>query len=366
MNSEAFKVMCSEGSISTTVIKGKAVDIEIKGKPAILVTTATANPKAEILNRFNLISLDETEEQTKRIMEKQGKRSEKGYSEEYDTIITESLSFLKRVNIKIPFGSKLSHFFPANILRMRRDFERFLNLIKSSVALHQKQRKQDEEGYYIAEKEDYELARNLIITIQTNSMIGLPHRLKKAYDCCNNLSTKKGLFIDNIEGFTAKEIHANFPFVSERMWRDYLDNLCEFKLLSAKLGEREGIKQKVTIYSSQSLIKINLPLFSDIFPDIQNISKVSIVSKVSKVTKVSKVKEKDITMETIETNEDGNTISKKNNELDKQLLKLKKTSFGVCGYCGEKQDLQYKDGEGHHLCQKCANDIRQQDKEGLL
>ena len=74
LNSDAMKLLCSDGSHITITEKGEARDIEIKGKPVIFSTTATTTPSIEILNRFSIVHLDESEDQTKRIMEKYNPR----------------------------------------------------------------------------------------------------------------------------------------------------------------------------------------------------------------------------------------------------------------------------------------------------
>ena len=42
LNSDVFKVMCSSGSSATIVVKQRAIDLEITGKPVMITTTASA------------------------------------------------------------------------------------------------------------------------------------------------------------------------------------------------------------------------------------------------------------------------------------------------------------------------------------
>lgn len=110
LNSNVFKVMISEGSIATIVgrKKGKGYelpatfDIEIIGKPIVFITTASGTPVEEIKNRFIMFSLDESEEQTKKIMEMQTKWAIEGKFETYNQEIRDSLGHLKRVNVILP------------------------------------------------------------------------------------------------------------------------------------------------------------------------------------------------------------------------------------------------------------------------
>ena len=254
LNAEAFKVMCSEGSISTVVKDQRAIDIIIKGKPIIIVTTATANPKAEILNRFISITLDETKKQTIDIMEKQAKEAEEGKTEQYNLEFLDCLKQLKRVNVKIPYASKIYRCFAANNIVMRRYFKTALDLIRCSAALHQCQRKQDKDGFIIAESRDYELMRYVMSKIQLQKP-QLTHRLQKAYD---TLATYCGTEFK----LTAKELYQKNPFCSERMWYNYLQKLCEIGIVKFELEERATSNKPVACYYPILLDASELPEFN--------------------------------------------------------------------------------------------------------
>jgi hypothetical protein len=279
LNSETFKVMCSEGSTATVVIKQRAIDIEIKGKPVIWVTTASSSPKAEILNRFSLAGLNETIEQTEKITYRQAVEAEKGKKQKYDPQLLGALTQLKRVKVRIPYAKQVWAYLKQksqntfSYLRLRRDFPRFLMLIKASAALHQYQRKIDDEGHILANWQDYKYAAIAISCLRAHTFLSLTHRIKKAYECCKQLKT-----------FTAKEIYSKFPFVNQSMWYNNLNKLCERNLLTITLESEEGVKQKVTTYHVVDEVQLfELP------PKIENIVKVKIDRKVKKVKKVKKV-----------------------------------------------------------------------------
>ncbi|MFH2101476.1 MAG: hypothetical protein ABII71_05320, partial [Candidatus Micrarchaeota archaeon] len=67
LNSDVFKVMCSSGSYATVLIKQKPIDIQIQGKPVIIVTAARAIPDKEVVRRFSLVNCDESTNQTREI-----------------------------------------------------------------------------------------------------------------------------------------------------------------------------------------------------------------------------------------------------------------------------------------------------------
>lgn len=297
LDAPTFKVMCSEGSVATIVRNQKAVDLYINGKPSMLVTTASTNPKSEILNRFQIVSLDESAKQTKAITLRQAKISETGVIEKYDPSIIKALGRLERKKVKIPYGTRIHYFLDQNYnfesLRLRRDFDRLISLIKCSAVLYQFQRESDENGRVIANEQDYSIARECINYIQTQTFKGLTHRLRKAFDCCKKLGE-----------FTAREIYSKFPFVNQKMWYIYLNDLLKRGMLRTELRKVEDVKQKVNFFMINEEQSFKLPEF-DKLPI--NITNDTIVTKETKVTKVTKDKG---TIVTNVTNVSHNQVSK--------------------------------------------------------
>jgi len=272
INSDVFKVMCSEGSKATVVIKQRAYDIEIKGKPAMLLTTANAFPTLEILNRFNLITLNETESQTQAVKERQAQYASI-WDGEKEHPTRDIFKLLQRVRVTISFASKLPKYFP-NEVRARRDFPRFLDLIKASASLHQMQRKTNEKGVVIAEAQDYEIAREAMEYISTGVPLGLNRRQAMAWETCKNLYDTKLLDVaDKSEkekedigmiGFTAREAWIENPMVSEESWKKMLDAIARRGLLTLHLSEPEGKGRPSILYSTNTNCEVSLPKFEDI------------------------------------------------------------------------------------------------------
>lgn len=259
LDSPTFKIMCSEGSIATIVRNQKAVDLFVSGKPCMLLTTARTNPTMELLNRFSITQLDESSKQTHDITYNQALELK---NEKYDGNIVSSLKKLKREDVSVPFGIYMQKFITKNYtwndVRMRRDFSRLRDLIKCSAVLHQHQRKR-KGNKIIASEQDYEIAREVISYIQTTTLKGLTHKLKKIYGFCIKEET-----------FTAKDIHSKHPIVSQKMWYLYLDQLCERGLLTTELKDSitimsdgsERIGKKVTHFKVPETTSFKLPSYS--------------------------------------------------------------------------------------------------------
>lgn len=171
LNSEVFKVMCSSGSQATIVVRQRAIDIDIQGKPVVITTTATSIPSPELTRRFEMVNLDESIDQTREIMKRHAMYAVKGISPEYDQEIIKALSYLKRVKVKIPYANKLTNLFPATNIMMRTKFPRFLDLVRASTAFHQYQRAIDNEGFLLADKQDYKIATDVMKKLISNKYL---------------------------------------------------------------------------------------------------------------------------------------------------------------------------------------------------
>lgn len=281
LDAPTFKVMCSEGSTATIVIKQRAVDIEIQGKPVMLVTTARTNPNSEILNRFQIISLDESKEQTRAIVFRQAQQKN---GIKYDEKIVNALRGLKRKNVFIPFAERIADFLDENYnfesLRLRRDFSRLLDLIKCSAVLHQYQRREIDSETIEANEQDYQIAREVINYIQTATFKGLTHKLKKAYDFCKELGE-----------FTAKEIWIKHPIGNQKTWYNWLEELAERNMIQLEIRNLEGEKKdgskyvvKTTYYIAVQGTTFELPHFETL---PQKITKVTIGTNDTNDTKVT-------------------------------------------------------------------------------
>ena len=243
LNSEALKVMCSEGSNITIMEKvmGKytAVDVEIDGKPIIITTTATAIPNEEIMNRFIILRMDEGDEQTKRINNFQTGIAESGMNPSYSEEKIKAIANLKPYKVKIPFVSKINNIFPHNKLRMRRLYTTFLDMIKAVCVFHQDEREKDLDNNLIAELKDYEIAKDCFRNLCLN-MVDVPLDERKE-------SIIKILRDANCE-LSASEIQPLVrPHISLPMIRPHLESLMNLHLIEEFIVD-VPLRQPITKY----------------------------------------------------------------------------------------------------------------------
>jgi hypothetical protein len=264
INSPTFKVMASEGSKATVVYKQRAIDIEIRGHPIMIVTSASAIPNSEIINRFSIVNLDETPEQTNRIKVKQVEEAIMGNYEDYNPIFKQVLSELMRCEVRLPeWLTKIVNYFPDDVLRIRRDFPRFLDLMKASAALHQQQREFDPLTKIVfADEKDYETARNVMEKLDTSGgVFGLTYRLRMCYEACLKYYESDHL------SFSAKDMFQFSPLVTEKSWKNILDRLARDGILKVGLEERHYSKKPITVFKPKVVFKLSLPSYTSLLSE---------------------------------------------------------------------------------------------------
>ena len=267
LNSDVLKVMCSSGSNATIVQNGKAVDLEIVGKPVMMTTTATSVPSPETVRRNLLLGLDGSAEQTQAIMKRHAEFAMMGKSEEYDKKYIDAQEYLRRVNITISFADRMYGHFPMNNLIMRTNFPRFLDYIRASAAFHQYQRVKDEKtGNILAEGEDYDIARECFIKVASNKyMIPLTINQKKILKTFEANPRLKEC---------SSKLHAtemNFMTLSNLIKN--LANMVEYGIVRTDAGEDKYGKPMELFslnkeYTSKD--KFNIPAYKDLFPEKQS------------------------------------------------------------------------------------------------
>jgi hypothetical protein len=141
----------------------------VEGPIAYLETTTDSKINYENSTRCFELTLDETQEQTRRIQASQranrlpSRKDRRNHREAIRQKHHNAQRMLETVLVYIPYVELLS--FPSRWLRTRRDNERFLCLIEAAAFLHQHQREkgvtEDGSPYILANLDDYRLAYEL-------------------------------------------------------------------------------------------------------------------------------------------------------------------------------------------------------------
>ena len=220
---------------ATALGGGKVVSeiIEVKGCPAFVTTSCSGIIDDQMATRVWILSTDESEEQTKKILgfeARRGKYARKENVEEEKDIIRNALKQLKPVQVLVPYADFID--FPSNKVRARRDFPKLLTLIKISAYLHQYQRVRavlNGQEYVIATFADYHIAYTLAKKVLRSTILGLAEGVLRVYDVCKKLGEEK---------ITSRVVTENCDY-SQSTVQKYLNQLVSARLLLRDESQKE-------------------------------------------------------------------------------------------------------------------------------
>ena len=145
--------------------------IEREGPTGLIMSTTQVNLHPENETRHLTIPLNDTPEQTRRILRAIALQHTGNSDQQKSCVemiewhaLQEWLQYAKHEAV-IPYACALSDLIPPVAVRLRRDFTAILNLIEAHALLHQVNRKKDKQGRIIAALADYRAVQELISDI---------------------------------------------------------------------------------------------------------------------------------------------------------------------------------------------------------
>jgi Mn-dependent DtxR family transcriptional regulator len=258
-NKETRLMSADDGGFiaETTVKNPKTGQFEVQQTTIpvkTLVTTTTAiELDPEFASRNFIIPVDDSEEQTKRILEENFKSTEKklqeikgeiNFNSKYE-LLTESYKILQPYTVLIPFEKDLMDIFPTSNPRARRDSKKLMQLIKESALLFQYQRcrsELNEKPILVASWVDLGHAILLGGPIMEATLTGFDKRLIEALPIIYEVIDDKGFI-------TTKSLHEQLKKSSKYAWQIlnfFEDNGYIYHDSDTK--RRCGIKGKTKVY----------------------------------------------------------------------------------------------------------------------
>ena len=210
----------------------------VEARAAFIEATTASSVNHENATRCFELAMDESQEQTRRIHERQRLlRTERGLGLREEAAVIarrhwNAQRLLEPLPVVIPFADRLS--FPSSWMRTRRDHARFLNLIEVSAFLHQHQR-QRSKGAIVASLADYATAYALAVEVLKETLTDVKKPLREAYRRIESLTQGRGGTISRRE--IREALHV--PDSTVRRW---LQDLVDFEYLGVVQteGERNG------------------------------------------------------------------------------------------------------------------------------
>ena len=166
----AIRTMQSEQIIEWEYVETSSRGIEkkknqVRGPAAFIQATTRVTLHPENETRLLFLQMDESEEQTRAINQRQAAEAEGKITVCPSNLRENWHAFLRSLEptpVRIPYASQLAASIPSDRVRSRRDFPKLLGLIEASAFLHQHQRGRNA-GYIFAAPLDYVIARELFV-----------------------------------------------------------------------------------------------------------------------------------------------------------------------------------------------------------
>jgi energy-coupling factor transporter ATP-binding protein EcfA2 len=170
----AARVLMSAGSLrlSSAAGFGGATTREVRGPASVFVTTTRTDVDEETTGRFLILTADESDEQTEKILHAQ-REAEARPPQDREKLLRlhqNAQRLLRPLSVVNPFAPQLT--FPHSRLCARRDHKRYLALIRAVALVHQYQRKIQGDAV-VVDLRDIEIANRLAIHVLGQSLSDL-------------------------------------------------------------------------------------------------------------------------------------------------------------------------------------------------
>ncbi len=258
------------GRLASTIVRTPAV-------VASVMSTTNPHINPENASRCFVINTDESRGQTRRIHEAQRLKYSLERYKALKTVVPRLVAkhqaaqrLLKTVAIVNEFSRCLD--FPDTLMRVRRDHDRFLDLIASVCFLrqYQKEEKRTEAtsgspglSYIECDLEDYRIAHRIMVSgVLSSTMLDLPRGAQELYDSLRGLARKRALE----EGLRVGEVHLSQREIREatgygQSWvREHLRRLVEYEYVAIARGFGRGERAQYRVPSDEPMAALDMSM----------------------------------------------------------------------------------------------------------
>lgn len=233
----AFRELQSRGMISSST-SGKDEDGQIRAYEKVVygpIASMSCTTKGEIyednMNRCFLIAVDESREQTERVIHYQNQRAAGGINEEEEQKVREFIKhcirLLKPYQVINPYARHVQ--LPKEAHKIRRLNELYQSYVKQITLLNQYRRNRDQKGRLVAEKEDLQVAAEIMFDSILLKIDELDGSLRLFYERLKEYVTSKGAHYRNYS-FGQREIRQALN-VSKTQLHRYIHDLIELEYI---------------------------------------------------------------------------------------------------------------------------------------
>ncbi len=262
----AFRELQSAGNISSsTTYKDRAGNIistvkVVRSHFASLLATTKAEIYYDNMGRSIVIGVDESDEQTMRIIEHQNKRLagliDKREEQKTKEFLQNCIRCIKPLEVINHYADKI--FLPLEAKMLRRLNSHYQAFVKQITLLHQYQRKKDEQGRLVAEPEDLKIACDILFDAIMLKVDDLDSSLRQFFDrmklIVKELSKQTGKPQDETV-FTQREIRLALNASKSQCFR-YMEDLELLEYVQKTGGyANRGFKYKIVYWDNMETIR---------------------------------------------------------------------------------------------------------------
>ena len=228
----------------------------VKGQFSSLSATTRGETYEDNMSRSFLLAVDESKEQTQRIINYQNQRNageiNRNEQEKAIGFVQKLVRNLKHYEVINPFATKLN--LPEKVHKIRRLNEMYQAVIKQVTFINQYQR-EVRDGYLITEIEDIEQATEVLFESIVLKVDELDGSLRQFYE-----RLKKYIKNENQE-FILREIRQEFNISKTQMFR-YIQTLVELDYIKQTGGfANKGIKYKISYWDNHQKLRTEIKEF---------------------------------------------------------------------------------------------------------
>ena len=228
----------------------------VKGPISSMAATTKGAIYEDNLSRCFVLAVDESKEQTLKIIEYQNKRAsgeiDTSDQEAIQTLLQNCIRLLKPLPVINPFASKLN--LPEEAFKIRRLNSNFQSFVKQITLLNQYQRKKDKQGRLITEKADLATAIEIMFDSIILKVDELDGSLRDFYEKLKTYISEKGREYE----FTGREIRQTLRVSKTQMHR-FIGDLLELEYIQQSGGyANRGYKYKISYWDDMEKLRTRI------------------------------------------------------------------------------------------------------------
>jgi len=225
----------------------------VKGPISSMAATTKGAIYEDNLSRCFVIAVDESKEQTAKIIDYQNKKAageiKTNQKDEIQTLLQNCIRLLKPMEVINPFASKMK--LPEEAFKIRRLNSNFQSFVKQITLLNQYQRKKDKQGRLITAKEDLQIAIEIMFDSIILKVDELDGSLRDFYEKLKEYVETKGKEYE----FTQREIRQDLRISKTQMQR-FINDLLELEYIERKgSGMHGATKYKISYWDDNTALK---------------------------------------------------------------------------------------------------------------